>query len=70
VHTNKRACQRSGIDNGHPEHSPPVTYVVAGKCRHIRFFPTEANDADPSGDCRLSTVVDTKVRMPNARLKT
>lgn len=55
------AAHKLGIKHGNPGYKPTVTYVVAGKRHHIRFFP-EPGNSDRSGNCHAGTVIDTKVR--------
>lgn len=43
---------------------PKLTVVVVGKRHHVRFFPTSAQNADKSGNCRAGTVVDTDISHP------
>ncbi|GMJ10787.1 ARGONAUTE 5 [Hibiscus trionum] len=43
---------------------PPVTFVVVQKRHHTRFFPTDRNKADRSGNILPGTVVDTKICHP------
>ncbi|KAI0677583.1 argonaute-like protein [Trametes maxima] len=43
---------------------PKITVVVVGKRHHVRFFPTNPNDADRSGNCPAGTVVDKHIVHP------
>ncbi|KAI0677581.1 argonaute-like protein [Trametes maxima] len=43
---------------------PKITVVVVGKRHHVRFFPTNSNDADRSGNCPAGTVVDNHIVHP------
>ncbi|RPD77221.1 argonaute-like protein [Lentinus tigrinus ALCF2SS1-7] len=53
----KAACATFGIE-------PKITVVVVGKRHHVRFFPKQPKEADPSGNCPPGTVVDTSITHP------
>ncbi|CAO3703942.1 unnamed protein product [Rhizopus stolonifer] len=45
-------------------YNPTITFVVAQKRHHARFFPVEQRDADRTGNCMPGTVVDTNIVHP------
>ncbi|KAI0696653.1 argonaute-like protein [Cerioporus squamosus] len=53
----KAACTTLGIQ-------PKITMLVVGKRHHVRFFPREAREADPSGNCPAGTIVDSDITHP------
>jgi hypothetical protein len=55
----KAACDE--IEKGY---SPTITFVVIQKRHHVRFFPTDARNADRSGNVPAGTVVDSGVCHP------
>ncbi|KAF8911818.1 Protein argonaute 10, partial [Dissophora ornata] len=55
----KAACRRLG--NGY---NPKITFCVVKKRHHARFFPTNPQNADRSGNCVAGTVVDTVITHP------
>lgn len=46
---------------------PKITFVIVGKRHHIRFFPMNRNEGDPSGNVPSGTVVDQEVVHPMYR---
>jgi eukaryotic translation initiation factor 2C len=44
--------------------NPKITVIVVGKRHHVRFFPSNPNEADRSQNCIAGTVVDTDVAHP------
>ncbi|OLY79469.1 Protein argonaute 10 [Smittium mucronatum] len=48
-----------------PDYSPPITFIVATKRHHTRFFPTDSKQTDRSGNCSSGTVVDTLITNPS-----
>jgi eukaryotic translation initiation factor 2C len=55
----REACQ--SLEEGY---LPTITFVVVQKRHHARFFPTNRNDGDKSGNVKAGTVVDTGVVHP------
>ncbi|KAJ7976861.1 Argonaute family protein [Quillaja saponaria] len=55
----RKAC--ASLEEGY---LPPVTFVVVQKRHHTRFFPTNPNQTDKSGNILPGTVVDTKICHP------
>ncbi|KAF5390572.1 hypothetical protein D9757_002737 [Collybiopsis confluens] len=53
----KKACASLNIN-------AKITFIVVGKRHHIRFFPTNKNDEDKSGNCPAGTVVDRDITHP------
>ncbi|KAK0184437.1 argonaute-like protein [Armillaria mellea] len=53
----KAACKTLGVN-------AKITFIIVGKRHHIRFFPTERNHTDSSGNCLAGTVVDQGVGHP------
>ncbi|RDX49272.1 argonaute-like protein [Lentinus brumalis] len=53
----KAACTTLGIQ-------PKITMLVVGKRHHVRFFPREPREADPSGNCPAGTIVDSDITHP------
>ncbi|OMJ08152.1 Protein argonaute 10 [Smittium culicis] len=47
-----------------PKYNPPITFIVATKRHHTRFFPTDSRQADRSGNCTSGTIVDTLITSP------
>jgi len=43
---------------------PKLTVIIVGKRHHVRFFPTNPEDSDKSGNCPAGTVVDRDVTHP------
>ena len=48
----------------HPEYQPGITYFVAQKRHHTRFFPENHKDALRNGNVLPGTVVDTDITHP------
>ncbi|KAI0811262.1 Piwi domain-containing protein [Irpex lacteus] len=42
-------------------HTTKLVYIVVGKRHHVRFFPSNENQADKSGNCAPGLVVDTEL---------
>ncbi|KAG9286919.1 hypothetical protein G9A89_000048 [Geosiphon pyriformis] len=40
---------------------PTLTYIIAQKRHHTRFFPTNLREGDRNGNCQPGTVVDTMI---------
>lgn len=55
----RKAC--ASLEEGY---LPPVTFVVVQKRHHTRFFPTDPNGVDRSGNVLPGTVVDSKICHP------
>jgi eukaryotic translation initiation factor 2C len=55
---------RSACKKLHPTYAPKITFVVVQKRHHTRFFPSQSNQADRSGNCQAGTVVDTGIVHP------
>ncbi|RPD71863.1 argonaute-like protein [Lentinus tigrinus ALCF2SS1-7] len=53
----KAACVTLGIQ-------PKITMLVVGKRHHVRFFPRNTQEADPSGNCPAGTIVDSDITHP------
>ncbi|KAI9489892.1 Piwi domain-containing protein [Zychaea mexicana] len=49
------------LDN---DYKPKITFVVAQKRHHARFFPIKRDGADRSGNCSPGTVIDTDIVHP------
>jgi len=61
---NEVAGIRAACVSLNPAYKPKITFVVAQKRHHARFFPLRREDADNSGNCLPGTVVDTHVVHP------
>ncbi|KAH9197843.1 hypothetical protein AeNC1_000210 [Aphanomyces euteiches] len=58
------AAIRDACEQLEAGYKPAITYVVVQKRHHTRFFPTQRNECDRSGNCRAGTVVDTGICHP------
>ncbi|KAJ1914760.1 hypothetical protein H4219_004640 [Mycoemilia scoparia] len=47
-----------------PNYKPKLTFIVVQKRHSTRFFPTDRNNSDRSGNCNAGTVVDTDILHP------
>jgi eukaryotic translation initiation factor 2C len=43
---------------GGPTYKPTLSFLIAAKRHHTRFYPCRAEDADMKGNCKPGTVVD------------
>ena len=59
----QRAC--SVLDSSY---RPLVTFVAVQKRHHARFFPTQREDADRSGNILPGTVIESGVTHPSGKL--
>lgn len=55
---------RSACRKLNATYAPKITFVVVQKRHHARFFPSQSNLADRSGNCQPGTVVDTEIVHP------
>src|SRR5205823_12734898 len=46
------------------KYSPTITFVVAQKRHHTRFFPADKKDSDRLGNCPPGTVVESTITQP------
>ncbi|KAI8638422.1 Piwi domain-containing protein [Parasitella parasitica] len=46
------------------DYAPKITFVVAQKRHHARFFPIKKDDADKNENCLPGTVIDTSIVHP------
>jgi eukaryotic translation initiation factor 2C len=60
----KDACAEMKDNNGEKGYCPKVTYVVLQKSHNIRFFASERNDEDRSGNVKAGTVIDSDITHP------
>ncbi|CAI2189473.1 4647_t:CDS:2 [Funneliformis geosporum] len=45
-------------------YKPTITFVVAQKRHHVRFFPTDKKDSDRTGNCLIGTVIESTIAHP------
>ncbi|KAG0274373.1 hypothetical protein BGZ95_009860 [Linnemannia exigua] len=55
---------RSACKKLNASYAPKITFVVVQKRHHARFFPSQRELADRSGNCQPGTVVDTGIVHP------
>ncbi|KAI8086911.1 Piwi domain-containing protein [Gilbertella persicaria] len=61
---NEVSAIRAACASLNGSYKPSITFVVAQKRHHARFFPLQRNDADRSGNCQPGTVIDTNIVHP------
>ncbi|KAK3835053.1 MAG: Piwi domain-containing protein [Linnemannia gamsii] len=55
----RSACRKLNVN-----YAPKITFVVVQKRHHARFFPSQRELADRSGNCQPGTVIDTGIVHP------